>query len=419
MDPNFYNWMSHQSTPLLSDSHSPPQQQSRPSSSLDDWAKDRSSTASTQPPSSSSAPPLDLSELLGDLGALSLPPQTPTTMSSSLQQHAIRLFVVIFDRATVFVFFPEWRYNRSCFHLVVFPTNAAAVPATGTVAAINFLKPTLGHRSRFDLTQCDWVPTLVSTFFAIFSTTTAAATAIEFAAISLLSKLYDVPPQSYHTTVVHVLSPATATAFFFPSTPSSFYNPSHSPPQQIQQAASSSSSSSTPTTASSGSTVTTPSGITPEQRKAQFHTSVKPLLQSSSFTGAGAVNNLVQRIEDFGVLEVDPSIRLEILTKIRDGAGNHYFRAWGENTAALDITREWLRAAYAAKGEGPLQDTIMPLLHIIDRLPLTVESLKASKLGKLVVKLVKEPSSPGELGFLLYSLLRHVYLLDTLHTGQN
>lgn len=35
--------------------------------------------------------------------------------------------------------------------------------------------------------------------------------------------------------------------------------------------------------------------------------------------------------------------------------------------------------------------------QIIDRLPLTVESLRASKLGKLVVKLVKDPPSPGEL----------------------
>lgn len=119
--------------------------------------------------------------------------------------------------------------------------------------------------------------------------------------------------------------------------------------------------------------------------------------------------------------DADPSIRLEILTKIRDGAGNHYFRAWSENLRAMDITREWLRAAYAANGNSPLIETIMPLLHvrgqniypilreakgptmlagsfqIIDRLPLTVETLKASKLGKLVVKLVKDPPSPGEL----------------------
>lgn len=62
--------------------------------------------------------------------------------------------------------------------------------------------------------------------------------------------------------------------------------------------------------------------------------------------------------------EADPSIRLEILTKIRDGAGNHYFRAWSENPRAMDITREWLKAAYSADDDSPLLETIMPLLHV-------------------------------------------------------
>lgn len=42
---------------------------------------------------------------------------------------------------------------------------------------------------------------------------------------------------------------------------------------------------------------------------------------------------------------------------------------------------------------------MVAFFQIIDRLPLTVETLKASKLGKLVVKLVKDPPSPGELTF--------------------
>lgn len=130
------------------------------------------------------------------------------------------------------------------------------------------------------------------------------------------------------------------------------------------------------------------------QKKARFYASIKPLLQSSAFTGAQAVNTLVDRIST-NMQDADPGVRLEILTKIRDGAGNHYFRAWSENSRAMDITREWLRAAYAANDNSPLIETTMPLLHIIDRLPLTVESLKASKLGKLVVKLVKDPPSPA------------------------
>ncbi|KAF9446742.1 hypothetical protein P691DRAFT_776657 [Macrolepiota fuliginosa MF-IS2] len=140
-----------------------------------------------------------------------------------------------------------------------------------------------------------------------------------------------------------------------------------------------------------------PAELSPEeiaQRKARFFASIKPLLLSTAFTGAQAVNTLVERIMN-NIQEADPSIRLEILTKIRDGAGNHYFRAWSENTRAMDITREWLKAAYTANDESPLIETIMPLLHIIDRLPLTLETLKASKLGKLVVKLVKDPPSPA------------------------
>lgn len=159
-----------------------------------------------------------------------------------------------------------------------------------------------------------------------------------------------------------------------------------------------------------------PQGPTPEERKQQFQNSIRPFLQSSAFTGAQAVNTLVERIADFGSQELDAATRLEILTKIRDGAGNHYFRAWCENSLAIDVTREWLKAA-AKSDEDAMIETLMPLLHvshavslmreirlilflpyqIIDRLPLTINSLKASKLGKIVVRLVKDAPSPGEL----------------------
>jgi hypothetical protein len=35
-------------------------------------------------------------------------------------------------------------------------------------------------------------------------------------------------------------------------------------------------------------------------------------------------------------------------------------------------------------------------LQIIDRLPLSVDTLKSSKLGKIVLKLTKDPPAPGE-----------------------
>ncbi|CAK5276139.1 unnamed protein product [Mycena citricolor] len=155
-------------------------------------------------------------------------------------------------------------------------------------------------------------------------------------------------------------------------------------------------------------------GPSPQERKAAFVNGIRSLLQGNAFTGAAAVTSLTNRVLEYGPSEVDGATRLEILTKIRDGAGNHYFRAWAENSAAMDITREWLKAAFmsshkAADGGEDLSETTMPLLHvrslalsthaktdllqIVDRLPLTVETLKSSKLGKVVVKLAKETSS--------------------------
>ncbi|KAK0467804.1 uncharacterized protein EV420DRAFT_1635076 [Desarmillaria tabescens] len=138
-----------------------------------------------------------------------------------------------------------------------------------------------------------------------------------------------------------------------------------------------------------------PPGSTPQERKQQFLTSIRPLLQASAFTGAQAVNTLASRISDYGPQDVDAATRLEILTKIRDGAGNHYFRAWSENPTAMDISREWLKSVLATKDDSTLVETIMPLLHIIDRLPLNIDALKTYKLGKLIVKLSKDPPSPA------------------------
>ncbi|KZT74463.1 hypothetical protein DAEQUDRAFT_720630 [Daedalea quercina L-15889] len=138
-----------------------------------------------------------------------------------------------------------------------------------------------------------------------------------------------------------------------------------------------------------------PATPTPEQRKAAFQTAIKPLLTPTSFTGAGAVSQLTGHIFDYGMTEVEASIRLEILTRMRDNAGNHYFRAWVENEDAMEITREWLKSAYAGKDDSQHLETIMPMLHIIDRLPMTLECLKASKLGKVIVRLVKDPPAPA------------------------
>lgn len=94
-----------------------------------------------------------------------------------------------------------------------------------------------------------------------------------------------------------------------------------------------------------------------------FQASIRPLLQPAAFTGAQAVRELTDRIAEYGLSEVDAATRLDIVGAIRDGAGNHYFRAWSENTTAIDITREWIKAA--ARGNNALLvETTMPLLHV-------------------------------------------------------
>lgn len=109
-------------------------------------------------------------------------------------------------------------------------------------------------------------------------------------------------------------------------------------------------------------TLSTP--LNPEARKNKLSTDIRPLLQPNSFTGAGAVNSLVGHLDDYGSQDVEAPLRLEILMKVRDNAGNHYFRAWLENTTAMDITRDWLKAGLTAKSDSLLVETIMPLLHV-------------------------------------------------------
>lgn len=80
--------------------------------------------------------------------------------------------------------------------------------------------------------------------------------------------------------------------------------------------------------------------------------------------GVRSVQQLVSKIVEFGISEVSGQTRLDILTKIRDNAGNNYFRAWLENVAAMDITREWLKAGATGNADNQMLETVMPLLHV-------------------------------------------------------
>ncbi|KLO15716.1 hypothetical protein SCHPADRAFT_870627 [Schizopora paradoxa] len=158
---------------------------------------------------------------------------------------------------------------------------------------------------------------------------------------------------------------------------SSFYPTSSAAPMQTNMTASSSNSAS-----SSSST----ENLTQKKNRTQAKMKGLPNL-----TGAGAVKGIVNEIEDCGILEVDPASRLDIITRIRDKSPAHFLRAWCENAGAMDITREWLKEGAAKRDNGPYEETVMPLLQVIARLPFTVEQLKSYKLGKIIVKLTKEP----------------------------
>jgi protein phosphatase 1 regulatory subunit 10 len=108
------------------------------------------------------------------------------------------------------------------------------------------------------------------------------------------------------------------------------------------------------------------SPVPPSQsRREAFLDAIKPFLQTKSFSGgARSVQQLVSRIIEFGILEVSAQTRLDILTKIRDNAGNNYFRAWLESVPAMDVTREWLKAGATAGADNQVLETVMPLLHV-------------------------------------------------------
>lgn len=105
-----------------------------------------------------------------------------------------------------------------------------------------------------------------------------------------------------------------------------------------------------------------PTGPSPEQLREKFLVGLRPLL--SSFTGGQAIKHLTGHIEKYGILKVDVPTRLEILSKIRDNAGNHYFRNWAENKLAMQITKQWLVDSVGAAPDSPGATVTMPLLHV-------------------------------------------------------
>ncbi|KAH9978276.1 hypothetical protein BGW80DRAFT_1435824 [Lactifluus volemus] len=101
------------------------------------------------------------------------------------------------------------------------------------------------------------------------------------------------------------------------------------------------------------------------------------------------------RIIEFGILEVSAQTRLDILTKIRDNAGNNYFGPGSRVLPAMDVTREWLKAGATAGADNQVLETVMPSLHIADRLPFTGETLVSSKNWQNCAQVAKDAPIPA------------------------
>ncbi|KDN48029.1 hypothetical protein RSAG8_03045, partial [Rhizoctonia solani AG-8 WAC10335] len=114
---------------------------------------------------------------------------------------------------------------------------------------------------------------------------------------------------------------------------------------------------------------------------------------------AETARRLIDLLTAEGTPQTDPQTRLWLLTRIRDGAGKEFFKTWANHADAMSLIKEWLRAATPskdAKVEGESnpaewQETIMPLLQVIDRLPLGIHQLRKSKIGSNILKLSKNP----------------------------
>lgn len=78
---------------------------------------------------------------------------------------------------------------------------------------------------------------------------------------------------------------------------------------------------------------------------------------------AQAAEHVIEHLCSKGVVvECDHDTRLEVLTKLRDGANQQFFQAFSRSQRGLDVLGAWLKSALVQPEEW--EDTLMPLLHV-------------------------------------------------------
>lgn len=123
-----------------------------------------------------------------------------------------------------------------------------------------------------------------------------------------------------------------------------------------------------------------------------------PLLASKALESGSraAVNGIVDTIDKHGgPADVEPSVRRDLMSRIRDNAGPDFLKAWVNHQGAMEIVRSWLKACITGKDSGSDEsnNALIALLYVIHRLPLTVELLKESKIGRYIKHLQKSTTT--------------------------
>ncbi|KAF9032645.1 hypothetical protein BDZ89DRAFT_1063259 [Hymenopellis radicata] len=389
---NFYSsWM--QSTPqqpqasLLNESSQQSRHEAHPSSSLDDWAKQPPRTASngSLAGSTSATTPnahMTLQELLGSVGVTGVDDGQQSSFFQSFSQYNIPNNAPYnnIPYGASWQSSPSNHVPLSSYSSLNGATSTSSQPSQQQQQRIPQHSPPPQHQSPPIIDN----PYLYSQSFPQLAQSSLAHASQGQGTLS---------PQALHTSSPGPMMGVLPSQFYGKPAQSTPPQPSQQlQPQQIRNLLQSQQQLQQPQ--SQPPPPPQPQGPSPQERKERLLASIRPLLGVNAFTGAGAVNNLVIKLDEYGSADVDATTRMEILTKIRDCAANHYFRAWLENPTAMDITREWLKAPIGSEDQE-LVGTVMPLLHILDRFPITLETLKATKLGKIIVKLTKNPPSPA------------------------
>ena len=166
------------------------------------------------------------------------------------------------------------------------------------------------------------------------------------------------------TRLIHVVSPSLVLANYQTTQSTGSYAPTayysyqtHTPPLSLNPSLLHT----TPQSPVAHNQPTTPVAGPSMPSKSSLINFLNSLLSSKGLSNSPT--QIVRTIMTMGPSEVELSLRLQVLSKIRDCAGNDFYQAWASSLEAMDLIRDWLKAAVTSK-TGDWDETVMPLLHV-------------------------------------------------------